>query len=385
MRIKFMRQIIRKLKTIYYFIFTQLAYRCLRRRNGIPSNVSKNINLVCTFGLNNGLTNGANYNFLALEKLGYIVRKVDITPAIRNPFKKITCTNDGVFVFHCAAPSFLQLAWPLRQSIKGKKLIGYFAWELPCAPSDWPNYGDIWDEIWTTSHFSAVGLRKLYDCPIRVVPHVLLEQGTPHVWHKGSEPLTFLTMADARSSLMRKNPAGAIVAFRRAFPVETDVALIIKLQVNKKTPDEVDKLLKLASGDSRIFVITESLRREEVDALIAKAHVYISLHRAEGFGLPLLEARLAGLATIATGWSGNMDYMNEQDSALVPYRLATMIDEGGVYGEVTWADPDLDAAAVAIRRFYDDPAYLSAIAQAGWANSSPEKQLQHFKAWSNLI
>jgi hypothetical protein len=84
MRIKFMRQIIRKLKTIYYFIFTQLAYRCLRRRNGIPSNVSKNINLVCTFGLNNGLTNGANYNFLALEKLGYIVRKVDITPAIRN-------------------------------------------------------------------------------------------------------------------------------------------------------------------------------------------------------------------------------------------------------------------------------------------------------------
>jgi hypothetical protein len=29
MRIKFMRQIIRKLKTIYYFIFTQLAYRLL--------------------------------------------------------------------------------------------------------------------------------------------------------------------------------------------------------------------------------------------------------------------------------------------------------------------------------------------------------------------
>jgi glycosyltransferase involved in cell wall biosynthesis len=114
--------------------------------------------------------------------------------------------------------------------------------------------------------------------------------------------------------------------------------------------------------------------------LFSSAHVYVSLHRAEGFGLPLLEARLFGLATLATAWSGNLDFMSEEDSALSPCKLATMRDEGGVYGEVTWADPDVGAAAVSMRRFYEDPVYLAQIAKAGWEASSPERQLARLAA-----
>ena len=76
--------------------------------------------------------------------------------------------------------------------------------------------------------------------------------------------------------------------------------------------------------DSRIKVLMKTLSREEIDELITKSHVFVSLHRAEGFSLPLLEARMAGLATIATAWSGNMDFMNENDSILVPARLVEM-------------------------------------------------------------
>ena len=91
--------------------------------------------------------------------------------------------------------------------------------------------------------------------------------------------------------------------------------------------------------------------------------------------MPLLEARLFGLATLATAWSGNLDFMSEENSVLIPYELATMRDEGGVYGEVTWANPDVGAAALAMRRFYEDPAHLAEVAKAGWEASSPERQL----------
>jgi glycosyltransferase involved in cell wall biosynthesis len=374
-----MRRIVRIAKSAYYFLFLNLAYYYLRRRGeqAQATLTSSKINLVCRFGIQNGLTNGANYHYLAFESLGYPVHKVDITPAIKNPFKKIDCDKDAVFIFHCAAPQFLQFAWPLREAIKGRKLIGYFAWELAEPPADWPNYRDLWDEIWTTSIFSAQSLAKFYDCPIRVVPHILLKKGLPHIWRKGVDSLTFLTMADARSSLMRKNPAGAVTAFQKAFPVETDVALVVKLQINATTP-EVEKLLAIVAGDKRINVITQTISRVEVDALFEKAHAYISLHRAEGFGLPLLEARVAGLATIATAWSGNMDFMRADDSVLIPYQLTKMLDEGGVYGEVTWADPDMDAASAAMRHFYDDPDYLNRIATAGRLASSSEKQLVCF-------
>ncbi len=78
-----------------------------------------------------------------------------------------------------------------------------------------------------------------------------------------------------------------------------------------------------------------------MDSLFENSHVYVSLHRAEGFGLPLLEARAMGLATIATAYSGNLDFMSSSDSVLVPFNLITMEDDGGVYGRATWADPNV--------------------------------------------
>ncbi|MDE1901194.1 MAG: glycosyltransferase family 4 protein [Alphaproteobacteria bacterium] len=375
-----MRRVMGIAKSVYYFFFRQIAYLRLRGRGHAGTPQSGAVNIVCRFGVQNGLANGALYQCLAFEKLGYAARKVDITPAIKNPFRKISCSADGPLVFHCAAPQFLQFAWPLRDAVRGRRLIGYFAWELDEPPADWPDYPDMWDEIWTTSVFSARSLARKYRCPVHVVPHVLIgREGAPRVWRKGDEPLVFLTMADARSSLMRKNPAGAIDAFREAFPDERDVAMVVKLQMRGMTP-EVERILAAAAGDARIRVITENMSRAEVDDLMARAHVYVSLHRAEGFGLPLLEARVAGLATIATAWSGNMDFMGENDSALIPFKLAHMVDEGGVYGAVTWADPDIGAAARAMRRFYDDPDYLASIARAGWEASRPDRQVAVFSA-----
>jgi glycosyltransferase involved in cell wall biosynthesis len=378
-----MSRLIGIMKSIYLEVFNRLAYRTIRHRPGSysPAPGRDVINVVCRYGVPNGLSNGALYQLEALARLGYEVRKVDVTTAIRNPLARIACEDQGVFIFHCAAPQFLQLAWPLRQALKGHRLIGYFAWELGEPPADWPVYTGVWDEIWTTSRFSAHSLAKKFTCPIHVVGHVRLQDGAPRVWQKGKEPLTFLTMADARSSLMRKNPEAVIAAFREAFADAADAALVVKLSIREMTP-QVQRILDAAAEEPRITVITGDLTRAEIDALFSAAHVYVSLHRAEGFGLPLLEARTSGLATIATAWSGNLDFMSDDDSILIPCELAEMLDEGGVYGQVTWANPDIHAAAGAMRRLYAEPDEQARIARAGWETSRAARQLQQY---SNAI
>jgi glycosyltransferase involved in cell wall biosynthesis len=378
---EYMSSLMRLAKFLYLLFFPALASRVLRRgkRMGAGHNEERlsSFKVVCHYGFQGGITNGAINNSLALESLGHTVQKVDVTSAIKNPLKLIACSVDGTFIFHCAAPEFVLLAWPLRRVFRSGKVIGYFAWELAAPPRNWPRYEDLWDEIWTPSSFSARSLGKYYSCPIRVVPHVVLKQGKPRSWAKGAEPLRFLTMADGRSSLARKNPHATVAAFRKAFPDERDVALIVKLQAKQMTT-EMERLLVEIGDDPRIRVIKSTLRRSDVDQLFTDAHVYVSLHRAEGFGLPLLEARTFGLATIATAWSGNLDFMTEEDSVLVPYRLATTLDEGGVYGQVTWAEPDVDAAAFAMRRLYESPTHLADIAKAGWEASRPERQMAGF-------
>ncbi len=84
-------------------------------------------------------------------------------------------------------------------------------------------------------------------------------------------------------------------------------------------------------GDSRIVVMTETLTAPEMAGLIDAADVVLSLHRSEGFGLLLAQAMLAGKPVIATNWSGNCDFMSEENSFLVPYTLVPVKDPQGIY------------------------------------------------------
>ena len=63
-------------------------------------------------------------------------------------------------------------------------------------------------------------------------------------------------------------------------------------------------------------------------ALVADVDCYVSLHRSEGLGLTMAEAMAAGTPVIATGYSGNLDFMLPGSALLVD---ATEIEIGPVF------------------------------------------------------
>ncbi len=56
-------------------------------------------------------------------------------------------------------------------------------------------------------------------------------------------------------------------------------------------------------------------------ALLACADAYVSLHRSEGFGLGMAESMYLGKPVIGTAYSGNVDFMTQENSYLVDYRI----------------------------------------------------------------
>ncbi len=115
----------------------------------------------------------------------------------------------------------------------------------------------------------------------------------------------FLVVFDHNSVFERKNPVGAIEAFKLAFESpRDDVRLVIK-SINADThPDGQDRLRYAADGRPDIVLMDEYLSAQDKNALVASCDAYVSLHRSEGFGISLAEAMLLGKPVIASDYSG---------------------------------------------------------------------------------
>jgi glycosyltransferase involved in cell wall biosynthesis len=155
-----------------------------------------------------------------------------------------------------------------------------------------------------------------------------------------------LTAFDMRSGFARKNPIAAVRAFRAAHVRAPGPALMIcKAAGTEGAPELLAQLKAEIGGAGDVRLMDEWLTGARMAALVASADIVLSLHRSEGFGLLPAQAMLAGKAVVATGWSGNLEYMTGDDSALVDYRLIPVDDPQGLYGHGRWADPDADQAA----------------------------------------
>ena len=119
--------------------------------------------------------------------------------------------------------------------------------------------------------------------------------------------------------------------------------------------DGWQRLKEISLRDKRIFLVNKMMARDELLSLKLACDCYVSLHRSEGLGFGPMEAMLLGKPTIVTNYSGNTDYSRKDNSCLVDYSLIPV--QEGEYAhciDQTWAEPDIEHAAVYMKMLAND-------------------------------
>lgn len=241
---------------------------------------------------------------------------------------------------------------------EGRHSAGLWFWEVERFPQKWLGSFDHLDEVWTASEFIAEALRPLATIPVNTirVPVTPVEPADLDASALGMpEGFCFLFVFDFRSVLRRKNPLGAVEAFRQAFEPGEGASLLIKTVGGESHPDDAAALAAAAADHPDIHLLDGVIPAAEKNALIANCDCYLSLHRSEGLGLTMAEAMYFGKPVIATGYSGNLDFMAEDNSYLVDYDLARIGDGAGPYPpSANWAEPRVEHAVELMRAVFEN-------------------------------
>jgi glycosyltransferase involved in cell wall biosynthesis len=257
--------------------------------------------------------------------------------------------------------------------VSGSHLVaGYWFWELEEIPPSHRGGLDVVDEVWAPTRFVRDAYSSATEKPVRLVP-LPTPEPEPGPFDRtalGLRPddFVFLTSFSYLSVLERKNPIGTIKAFRKAFPDDPSVRLVVKSINGDRKPVDVGRVRDAAGDDSRILMWDEHVDAATQAGLIASADVFVSLHRSEGLGLHIVDAMWLGTPVIATDYSGSRDVIDETCGVVVPAVMVRVTRGDGAYPETSvWAEPDLDAAVTAMRRLRSDPVARRDLAAAARA------------------
>jgi glycosyltransferase involved in cell wall biosynthesis len=254
-------------------------------------------------------------------------------------------------------PYFLSSVNP--HFLKDHYNIGVWAWEQPSFPEQWHHFFEPFQEVWVYSHYIADALAPVSPIPILRVPVPIQVAAGSAQFSRADfglpeDEFSFLFIFDFQSVFVRKNPLAVAEAFRRTFRPDEPVRLVLKFINSDQDPENYQRLQSLV-GERRVTLLEGYFSGDRTKGLMAVCDCYVSLHRAEGFGMTLAESMALGKPVIGTGWSGNLDFMSVANSALVDYRLEPLQEQVGAYqaGQL-WATASVEDAARWMRRLYDD-------------------------------
>lgn len=320
---------------------------------------------------------GVRPNLVDISHLAPVARE---EPPVPNNFLDVIPASD-VVIFCNNALEHPDVTHQLAFSKEGQSayVIGIWAWETPDFPEEWLERFEMVDEVWTGSSFIRDSISKKSPVPVIKMPYVVdvpIAEPDRSKFGLAEDELIVLCAFDFHSFSQRKNPRASIEAFKLAFSSQEKVRLVVKTLNASAQPGDVERLESSVEGHNVTF-IHEALTSKDRYALMASCDVFLSLHRAEGFGLGLAEAMAYGKVAIGTGWSGNLDFMNQENSMLIQYKPITLSKSAGPYPVGTvWAEPSVPDAAQQLRKVFNDEALrrrLGTKAQRDIrANFSPE-------------
>lgn len=292
------------------------------------------------------------------------------TPAEADVAFNLLCLNPEQMLPYLSGPE-----GPPRD---GRATIGIWSWEVDVLPPGWAQASREVDEIWTYSRFSADRVGLALGVPVIAIPPPVAPRAEAgQTVHGLPGGFRVLAMFDYLSTLERKNPLGAIAAYRKAFGPRDGATLIVKSVNGQHRPERREEITEAARGRSDIVLLDRTMSGAERDALLGGCDCLLSLHRSEGHGLPLAEAMACGRPVVATAYGGNTDFMSDANSYLV--RWTPVAVGAGVEHYppgASWAEPDVEHAARLLRSVREDAETSRrrvARAQADvWAMLSPE-------------
>lgn len=304
--------------------------------------------------------------------INFLVYNYDLISSIRqSDFSwdhKISEKNQyNVNLIHLNPPELIQAYRVFGNSIwENRYNIGYWLWELENVPNEWLPALKLVDEVWTPAEFISNNLRKYTTKPVHTLTYPMIVEPSPSIdrqyFSLPQNQFLFLTMYDCNSTMARKNPISTINAFKKSFNQNrNDVGLVIK--INNPNENDIKFIKETLIGYTNIYLIAQTLTREEINSLINICDVLVSLHRAEGYGLPLAEAMTLGKPVIGTNWSANTEFMNASNSCLVDYTLVPLLQDYAMYKKGNrWAEANIDHAAEYMVKLVENKEFYTEIA-----------------------
>lgn len=263
-------------------------------------------------------------------------------------------TGADLHLFHGIPPEWARLAFRLRNA------IGMTVWETDVMPTQWRGALTHVRELWLPCDHNVEVFRASLITSVFKLPHVLYES-------VAGDATVALPLTIAPSDFVvyavfewqdRKHPHGMLEAFLRAFPRDDDALLVLKTNPGAATVARQALTEARASTGSRgrVSLHAEAWTPAELAALRARGDCYLSLHRGEGWGYPLFEAAARGTPVVATGFSGPMEYLRDDEHSLVRSCLVPVHQPYVYYNpRMRWAEPDVEHAAALLRDVRADP------------------------------
>lgn len=264
----------------------------------------------------------------------------------------------------------------------GLRNIGITTWETDRLPPHWIPILNQANAIWVPSrHNAAIFRAPGIHPPVHAVPHILrsrrnrFEPAEVEAFRASlGIPANHFVFYSINRWDPRKNLPQLMRTFAQAFTADQPVSLIIKTnpfgygvaphyQWENIEPQIAPVTAAIESELGRplpsICVLPYELSGRGIDLIHALGDCYISLTHGEGWGIGGFEAAALGKPVIMTGWSGQMDYLNEGERGILPYSLEPVPifppSAPSMWPPQRWAEPDPQSAIEAMRSILHAP------------------------------
>ena len=270
-------------------------------------------------------------------------------------YAKHATVNDAIFVSQSVPENF-----PVNA---GLNLIGCTTFETSGLSRMRVEFCNKVSRLFVPCHFNVKTFQSAgVKVPISVVPHVVLPPPMVDPWRpEGAKGFTFLYVAD---NTIRKGWDILIKAYTREFSERDDVTLILKMSMwdGRITPATIVELIRREREQAKqfpqIIIMTNLLEDNEIWSLITGCDCFVLPSRGEGWGLTMSDAMAAGRPTIGTNWSGNLEYMNNENSFLIDVEklvpAPTMLQNSGYGAGQLLAEPSCVSLQKIMRHVYTD-------------------------------